>query len=868
MRIKHWLYFLLAAGLLLGGLYVLFGLVYADFLVDLWWFKSLGYEGYFWQRLTYRYVVFLAFTTLFFVIFFLNFWVASRHLGTETPSGLRGDLGQRARARRLLTQFRTGSMRAYLPFSLLLALLVAYPLYRDWEEALLYVFAPAAGAADPVYGKDVGYYLFSLPIYLALFYELLIAFILLFLGIALLYWLERRLLARQQSQLPRSAKVHLTALAGAVFALLIWGLLLERHSLVYSEAHRALFSGPGFVELRLILPLIWLTVALLAATAAALFYWIHTRRGLKALVLCGGLLALILAGRYSMFLPELVQKYIVKPNEISREKPFIENSIKATLAAYDLDRVETREYRLDETPRDVAAPGVRLSLRNIPVWDKEVLLTVFEQLQELRTYYNFTAVDVDRYTVNGVYQQVFLAARELNLKELPAAARNWVNEWLKYTHGYGVVMTPAAQGGEEPLTWFIQDIPPRSDYGFKIGQPAIYYGVGEYQPCIAPNDSHEMGYPTEEGHTLTDYQGQGGVPVNSLFRKLICAIYFGQRDIFFTTKTGPQSRLLFRRNIVEAVTHLTPFFRLDPDPYVVVTEKGLFWIQDAYTISSRYPNAQPHNGEFNYIRNSVKIVVDAYNGSVEYYAADKRDPIIRAYRRVYPGLIKGLEEMPADLQAHIRYPRELFDLQLAIYAKYHQTDPEIFYKQEDAWAFSEIQHGKTAEKMKPYYLTVDLLARDKSEFVLLCPMTPQARANLRALCVAGCDGANYGKIVVYSFPKGALVYGPSQVDAFIDQDTAVSEQFTLWNQVGSQVERGKMLVLPVSGSIVYIQPVYLAAAARLKIPQLKRLIVSQGEMVVMEPSLEEGFARLNERLKAKAQRIQQRLERLTPEKKD
>ncbi len=871
MRLKRWLYFLLFVGLAAGALYLVFGLLCTEFLVDQWWFRSLGLEGYFWQRLGYRYVVFLVFTLLFFAVFFLNFWVASRYLGSAPASKLRTDLTARLGSRQLLQHFRTGSLKAYLPFSLLLAGLVAYPLYQQWEAALLYIFAPAAGVADPVYGKDVSYYLFALPLYLSLFNELLIALILLLAGVALLYWLEGRALGRQQGgqgQLPRGAKIHLTVLVSLIFALGLWGFLLQRHTLLYSEAHAALFSGPGFTEMWVILPLIWLSTVFLAGAGVSFIYWLYTRRGLKVLVMLAGLFLLAAGARYSDFLPGLVQRYLVKPNEISREKPFIDHSIRATLAAYDLDRVETREYRLLEAPTDLAAPQVRGNLRNIPVWDKEVLLTVYEQLQELRTYYNFTAVDVDRYTVNRVYQQVFLAARELNLKELPQVAQNWVNEWLKYTHGYGVVMTPAAQGGEEPMTWFIQGIPPQSDYGFKMEQSAIYYGVGHYGPVIAPNDSHELGYPTEEGHTLTDYQGRGGVPVNSLVRKLLLAFYFNEKDIFFTTKTNANSRLLFRRNIVERIQAVTPFLALDKDPYVVVTPQGLYWIQDAYTVSDRYPYAQPYNGEFNYIRNSVKIVVDAYDGRVDYYVADERDPMVRAYQRIYPGLLKSLSQMPPELKAHVRYPKGIFDVQMSIYAKYHQTDPEIFYKQEDAWDFPEIQQHKNPVKMSPYYLTLNLLDQDQPEFVLLCPMTPKARANLRSLCVAGCDGPHYGKIVVYSFPKGVLVYGPSQVDAFIDQDTVVSEQFTLWNQIGSQVERGRMLVLPVAGSIVYIQPVYLQAAARLKIPQLKRLIVSQGEMVVMEPSLEEGFAKMNERLKTKAQRIQQRLQQLAPEKKE
>jgi uncharacterized membrane protein (UPF0182 family) len=866
MRLKRWLYILVGLGLVGTALYVLFGLFYTEFLVDLWWFQSLGYEGYFWQRLTYRYLVFGASTAFFFLVFFLNFWVASRFLGNAPPSPRRTGLGSRLGSPQVLQHFRRGSLRVYLPFSLLLAVLVAQPLSQGWEAALLYLSAPAARVADPVSGKDISYFLFALPVYLALFFELLIALVLLLLGLALLYWLESRALGRQKEALPRGARIHLSVLLLAIFALGVWGFLLERHTLLYSTAHAALFFGPGFTEMRLILPLIWLMAIFLAATGVALIFWLHARRGLKVLLVSAAVFALVAGARYANFLPEIVQKYIVKPNEISREKTFIANSIKATLAAYDLNRVKTREYRLEEVPSELAGAPVREGLRNIPVWDRDVLLTVYEQLQELRTYYHFTAVDVDRYTVNGIYQQVFLGARELNLKELPQAARNWVNEWLKYTHGYGVVMTPAAQGGEEPMTWFIEGIPPRSDYGFKIEQPAIYYGVGRYGPVIAPNDSHELGYPTEECHTLMDYQGRGGVPVNSFFRKMIFAFFFHEKDIFFTSKTNPRSHLLFRRNIVDRIRTVTPFFRLDKDPYMVVTPQGLFWLQDAYTVSDRYPNSQPYQGDFNYIRNSVKIVVDAYNGSVDYYVADKRDPIILAYQRIYPGLLKDLSQMPAALRPHLRYPKGIFDVQISIYAKYHQTDPETFYKQEDAWDFPEMQQGKQTVKMQPYYLTVNLLNPKKAEFVQLCPMTPKARANLRSLAVAGCDGDHYGQIVVYSFPKGALVYGPSQVDAFIDQDTVVSEQFTLWNQIGSQVERGKMLVLPVAGSIVYIQPVYLQAAARLKIPQLKRLIVSQGEMVIMTPSLEEGFAKLDERLKAKAARIQQRLQRLAPEK--
>ncbi len=357
---------------------------------------------------------------------------------------------------------------------------------------------------------------------------------------------------------------------------------------------------------------------------------------------------------------------------------------------------------------EIKVGKIGASLRNIPVWDKEVLGEVFEQLQELRTYYEFSGVSVDRYTVNNALQQVFLSARELNLKALPPEARNWINERLKYTHGFGVVMTPAAQGGDEPLNWFIQGIPPTSNYGFEITNPAIYYGRSEFGPVIAPNDSGEMGHPVGDTITEYNYQGTGGVPISNMFRKLVFALYFGERDIFFTTKTNRDSRMLFRRNIVEAIKTLTPFFTLDKDPYIVTTSKGLYWIQDAYTMSDRYPGSQPHDLGFNYIRNSVKIIVDAYNGSMDYYVADPEDPIVQAYRRIYPGLLKPLDAMPEELKAHVRYPRDLFDIQLSVYRKYHQSVEE-FYKQEDLWEFPMMERNKKLEKMTPYYLTLNLL---------------------------------------------------------------------------------------------------------------------------------------------------------------
>ncbi len=861
-RYKRWLLTLILIPLGLVGAYVLFGIVFTDFLVELWWHRSVGYERFFWLRLGYRYLIFVLTTLSFFFFFFLNFWVGSRYLGRVQPA----DQAEAAtsRYRHLVQRFRTGSMRVYVPFSLFLGILVAWPLYQRWEETLLFLFAPATAVADQYFGQDISFYLFSLPILRLLLREWLITVTLLIIGLALLYWLESRMLSKVEEQIPKGAKTHVLFLIGLLFFLCLWWVFLERYKLVYSQDRLPLFFGPGFVEMRLLLPLLYAIIIGLVAVAISLVLYLSTGQKVRFLIGSAVFLLAVVGLRYSQFLPDLVQRYIVKPNEITREAPFIQKNIDATRHAYNVHQVEIREDPITDGEAGARVSKIGASLRNIPVWDKEVLIDVFAQLQQLRTYYEFTGISVDRYLVRNQLQQVYLAARELNLDALPAGARNWINERLKYTHGFGVVMTPAAQGGDEPLHWFIRGIPPTTEYGLELGQQAIYYGRAHLAPVISPNDVREMGYPVGDTTTEYSYTGKGGVPINNIFRKLIFAIYFGEKDIFFTTKTNRDSRMLFRRNIVDAVKALTPFFILDRDPYLVVTPEGLFWIQDAYTISSLYPGSQPHPLGFNYIRNSVKIVIDAYNGSVDFYLFEPTDPIARAYQRIYPGLLKNKEAMPTALKPHVRYPRDLFDIQLEIYRKYHQTVEE-FYKQEDLWEFPMLDRGPRGGRVYPYYLTLNLIDPDRTDFLLLCPMTPKARANLRALVVVGCDPPHYGKLIVYTFPKGSIFLGPSQVDAIIDQDTQVSSQFTLWNQMGSQVERGRMIVVPVMGSLVYIQSVYLKAESTLRIPQLKRLIVVKNDMVVMEPTLEEGFARLEERLQSQAERTRRRLRDITPE---
>jgi uncharacterized protein len=834
--------------LLVGIAGVLSAVVGIDYLVDFWWFDALGYGFYYWQRLLYRYAVFGSVTLLFFLIFFLNFWIGARFL-KQVPAPDAQE--EQTRKRRLLKKFQTGSIWFYAPLSLALSIPIAAPLFEKWERFLFFVFGRSTGVTDPFLGKDVAFYLFAYPIYTLVQRRLLLALAVSTVGLVVLYMVKNRLLRRPFWDFARGARWHLSMLVAALFGIGVWGFMLQRYALVYDTSHQSVFYGPGYVQMNVVLPLIWVCAFTLAAAGMALVVVIQWRAGYKT---CAALILIFLAAlalHHTDFLQGPVQTYVVKPNEIDKESPYIAKHIQATLNAYNLRNLQVRQFTHERFPSGKPAPLVDEVLRNIPVWDAESLVEVFQQLQQLRAYYMFSEVSVGRYRIAGRQQQVFLSPREIEFGNLPAGARNWINEHMTYTHGYGAVMAPASQVSGHAMTWYLHDIPPESRYGLTIKEPRIYYGLGKYNYSIAPNRAGEMDYPKGESNVLADYDGTGGVPVSSLLRKLLFAYYLGNKDIFFSTRITERSRLLFRRNILERIRHLTPYLQLDGTPYAAITAKGIYWIVDAYTTSSSYPAAAPRrlgNHSFNYIRNAVKIVVDAYNGSINLYVYDPADPVIDAYRRIYPGLFQSKDRLPDDLKAHIRYPKDYFDIQMQIYAKYHQQDTRVFYQQEDLWTFAESLRNGGKGTLEPYYVTLDLIKAGQMDFMLLLPMFPKNRDNLRAIAVAGCDPDNYGRIIIYNFPKGELVYGPAQIDALINQDPDIAEQFTLWDQAGSQVVRGKMIILPVGNSVLFIQPVYLKATSRVKIPELERVIMSEGETVVMEKSLQEAYTALKRRV--------------------
>jgi hypothetical protein len=869
---QNWKRLLLIIVLTLAGLATLslgLGLVFTDLIVDFWWHIELGLQEFFWLKLLYRYILAGIVTLFFFLIFFLNFWAASRFLGVDEDRLARLSRDEMTRRQRFLNLFQTGSIRVYIPLSLILAIGIAIPFYKEWHTALLFVFGPKSGVKDFFFGQDVSFFLFSYPVFQLIQKEMLIASIILTAAMTLLYFMEHRITAGRGKEWAPGAKVHLTGLAIVTVLIVAWGFILERYQLLYTEVHEPQFFGPGFLELNYYLPLIWMSVAALIGTAIAAIWFAHRGKGLATALSLGSIFLATLVARNISAIPEAIDRFIVKPNPVKTEVVSMKNNIDATLAAYDLNNITNIDILPGLPADDVLDPELRSHLYNIPVWDPEFLDDVYQQLQGIRPYYHFTNVDVDRYLINGRLEQVNLAARENNISLLPPAAQNWENTHLRYTHGYGAVATPAAQDGQTSMHWYLQDLTMQSNGEFAVVQrPDIYYGEENLSYAIVPNKLDLVGIPSADEESSFNYTGSGGVPISSLFRKLLFALYFRDEKLFFSVNINGESKALFHRNVVERVRELTPFLKLDHDPYIVITPKRIFWVIDAYTISDWYPtskrtsarfNRDEGEQQFNYIRNSVKIVVDAYDGRVDYYINDKSDPIIQGYNNAYPGLFNDITTMPPALKEHLRYPQDLFVNQMKIYARYHQTEPALFYEQAETWDFARANDAI----VKPYYLTTALegYQSERHNFVLLNPMTPIGRSNLSVLAVAGTFApgqepvtpqgkANGKKIIMYRFNRESQVEGPAQVSALIDQDPDIARQLTLWDQRGSRVLRGRIIVLPVGRSVLYVQPVYIVSTSGTRIPELQRIILSMGNVVVMDASLENGIIELEKRLKA------------------
>ncbi len=851
---------------LLTVLFVSFHTVFLGLIVDYWWYSSLDYQGYFWLRTFYKYLIPGGVTLCFLFIFFSNFWIASRFIGINTPQSDNNQNNFLSPSKQLIKKFQTGSLAVYFPLSLIMSVIVALPFHYHWEKAILYFFAPSAGISDPMFNFDISFYMFSLPIYQLIQIQLFGITLFLFIAVAFLYWLEHRVFEKLQSY-PKGVKIHLGIMAILLGIYVVLGFLLERFNLVFNDNHEPVFFGPGFVEVSYQIPMIWMSIFafLLMASSLAFLYFSHGKKGRKRSAVLTIIFLLTLGLKNTDFIPGLIDQFIVQPNPVSTEKTFMRYNTEATLAAYALDNIKTVDFKPTLTPLDdlLSWEGEK-NLDNVPLWDRGLLKDVYFQLQGLRPYYSFLKVSEDRYLINDTLKQVNLSAREINTSRLPQAAQNWENIHLRYTHGYGAVMTPAAQIGGQPQQWFLRDLELSSPVDISIKNPEIFYGLENYSYAIEPNDLEIAGITGNKiESTGNSSVNTRGIPIHSLFHKLLFSIYFRDERIFFSVNVSTDSRMKIHRNIIKRIDQLAPYLYLDSDPYLVISNGNLYWIQDAYTLSNQYPisrrsiarfksYSKEQAVSFNYIRNSVKILVNAYTGKTDFYIADPDDPIVKAYDRAYPGFFKSLTELPPSLNQHLRYPRDMFYQQMHIYKSYHQAAPDLFYQQAETWGFPELE----SKQLKPYYLTTAFHDCDnKQQFVLLTLMTPVNLDNLSAFATAGtldtekCNETYKPTITLYKVKKDIQLNGPVQISALIDQDPVISEQLTLWGQHGSTVVRGRMILLPVGNTVLYLQPIYLIST-KTEIPELARVIVANGNEMVMHKSATEAFKQLQVKLGA------------------
>ena len=809
--------------------------------VDWLWMGALGYRPVFWRIIDLRFALFGAAFIPLALYFSLNLrWTMQMMTARRQAAGAPLDPA--------LDQLeRSSLLRRAVP--VVLALFLAIGFSSVWDDVVRFLYGGLFGLMDPLLGRDVGFYVFRLPLLEAIVHVTFLVALATLLGQAALGMALG--VFRDWPRVDEATRAATAPALGwnlAVVALVSSaGYILDRFALLYAPSGTV--WGPGYVNAHVVMPGLWLLAAI--AFGAAVLAVVAARRcdlRLMAWGIGGAIGAhLVLLG----ILPAAIQSFYVDPNELDRERRYLEHNLAFTRKAFGIDGVSERSYAASASlgMHDLAVNED--TVRNIRLWDYHPLLRTLSQIQQIRLYYQFYEVDVDRYPLADGYRQTMLAARELT-PELPERARTWVNRHLQYTHGYGFAMSLAAQEGEEGTpTLVVKDLPPVATRGAPVGNPAIYYGEHTPDYVIAPSGIPELDYPSGDDNVYGSYHGAGGVPLASLWSRLLFAVHLVDFNILLTDYATEASRIHIRRSLQDRVHRIAPFLRLDRDPYLVTTPEGLSWIQDAYTTSDRYPYSETYNPAqaggsgrpFNYIRNSVKIVMDAYDGSVGLYVIDPEDPVLAAYRRAFPTLFRSIEDLPAGLRGHLRYPRDLFQAQVARYAAYHMQDPQVFYNKEDLWTDPLEKFGGTTVPMEPYYVLMRLPGEERLEFMLMLPMTPQGRDNLIAWVAARSDFPDYGRMVTFKLPKERLIYGPMQVEALIDQNTEISRQLALWDQRGSRVLRGNLLVIPIDHSLLYVEPVYLVAEQN-DLPQLKRMIVAHGGRVAMEPTLEGALATL------------------------
>lgn len=829
------------AGLVLGAILLVGWLanVYTEWL----WFNSVDYQGVWLTQWAARLGIFVFFFGLALLILLLNWLIARRRALRHTPP-FNPKFLQIPHMKWLIT-----GIAAFIAFGFASSITVY------WSDLLRYLHRVPYGLADPIFSRDISFYLFELPLLTLVQQWFVSLLVITLIGVIAMYAANHVPEIQRGTWRPHESKIfrqHVALLAALILALWTVGYLFDLYELVYSP--RGVAFGASYTDLNVQVYAIYAQMLFMGLAALAMLLNVF-RFDLRPLLTTAALwlAATLILGS---LVPGFVQRYSVEPNELVRETPYIAHNITFTRLGFGLDGIEVRPYELGAPLTSTDIERNTAIVKNIRLWDYRPLQATYKQLQELRTYYQIGEIDIDRYQIGGESRQVMLAARELNKAGLET--RTWVNTNLVFTHGYGVVMNPVNEFTTEgqPI-FFIKDLPPQSTIPeIQVTRPEIYFGELTTDVVFVNSRQEEFDYPLGTENAYTRYAGQGGVLLDSYWKRLAFAIRLGDFNILLSNDIDDTTQVLLHRQVQERIHQIAPFLLLDQDPYLVVTEDGrLVWLQDAYTISDRFPYSEPATlamgnlrYRVNYMRNAAKIVVDAYEGTVSFYITDPDDPLIQAYAGAFPGLFQPLDEMPANLRRHLRYPVDMFSLQTKQYLRYHMTDTRVFYNQEDVWQLPQELYtvdGNANSKMavEPYYVSMPLPGETDPEYLLIQPYTPLGKDNMVAWLAARNDVPNYGELVVYELPKQELVFGPLQIEGRIDQEPEISEQFSLWNQSGSRVIRGNLLVIPMNGRFLYVEPIYLLSETN-ALPELKRVIVATDARIEMETTLAGALAAL------------------------
>jgi hypothetical protein len=843
MKKKH---LILAIFLLL----FVFGPGLSYFLTDWFWFQSLGFETLFSTvlkaKLFYGFLGFL----ISFALIFLNLKTALSFT-KEKPLFVHSQMQERE------IDISKTLEKGLIPFSLLFSFLSGITISSKWETILRFLNSTPFNEFDPIFNRDISFYFFSLPFIqlvlqtflFLLFFSTLFSFLIYLGKKAFVFFGKDRIYYTSQGQkeflkAERKPRNHILVLFALILLILSLHTYLVRiPGLLYSSSGP--FVGAGYTDIHARMPVLNI-MSLLLVIGSFLMILNIFKKNYKVLfnLLVAYILLSVLGG---WLYPLVMQKFIVDPNEFVKESPYILNNISATQKAFNLDEVEERNLSGESSLTIEDIEKNQTTVNNIRIWDRDPLLDTFGQVQEIRTYYDFTSIDNDRYTINGEYRQVLLSPRELNSNNLPNPS--FINKHLTFTHGFGLTLGPVNEKTEEGLpVLFIKNLPPVSESeSLNVSRPEIYFGELTDDYVFVKTKTQEFDYPSGEENVFTSYKGEGGVTIDTFWKKLFYAVRFGELKVLFSDEITKESRVMHYRNIRDRVERLTSFLEFDKDPYMVVLEDGsLKWIFDAYTKSHLYPYSHTigktlENKGVNYIRNSVKIVIDAYTGKMKLYIAEPDDPLIKTYSKIFKGVFIPLSEMPENLKSHIRYPEDIFLYQTYLYSTYHMEEAKIFYNKEDQWQIPRISEGGTDPMVR--HIIMKLPGEEKEEFILMVPFTPKGKDNLSAWMTARSDGENYGELVVYRFPKQRLVFGPSQIINRINQDPEISRQISLWDQRGSQVNLGSLLVIPIEESLLYVRPLYIRSEGG-KIPELKRVIVAYENKIAMAENLEDSIAQV------------------------